>query len=51
MELCIISFISPYYIKTAPEAPSEAAKSLPLPGNIRGTPTPYVGPDTKKSCP
>ena len=27
------------------------AKSLPLPGNFRETPTPYVGPDTKKSCP
>lgn len=27
------------------------AKSLPLPGIFRKTPTPYVGPDTKKSCP
>ena len=50
-ELCIISFIVPHYTQTAPEARSEVDKSLPLPRIIRETSTPYVRPDTKKSCP
>ena len=50
-ELCIFSFIVPHYTQTAPGARSEVDKNLPLPRIFRETSTPYVRPDTKKSCP